>query len=92
MILSATGVIITAAYHLWAIHRIHLGPFNKKWTKALSGNDMDLREVLTLAPLAVIVLVLGFYPLPVLDLIQVGMNDLINLIQPPMQAAVAMVP
>ena len=43
--------------------------------------------------LAIITLVLGFYPLPVLDLIQTGMSDLINLVQPHVASgAVAMVP
>jgi len=90
VVLAASGVIITAAYHLWAIHRIHLGPFNTKWTKALVGHDMDFREVLTLAPLAIIVLILGFYPLPMLDLIQTGMHDLVQLINPQGAASVAM--
>ena len=53
---------------------------------------MNLRETLTLVPLAIIVLVLGFYPLPVLDLIQVGMRDLVNLVNPAGAAAIAMVP
>ena len=93
VILAALGVIITAAYHLWAIHRIHLGPFNKRWKDVLVGNDMNLRETVTLVPLAIITLVLGFYPLPVLDLIQTGMSDLINLVQPHVASgAVAMVP
>jgi len=92
VILAAAGVIVTAAYHLWAILRIHFGPFNTRWTKELVGNDMDLREVLTLLPLAIIVLVLGFYPMPVLDLIQTGMHDLITIVNPAGAATVAMIP
>ena len=34
--IAATGVVITAAYHLWAIQRIHLGPFNTRWKDVLS--------------------------------------------------------
>jgi len=92
VVLAALGVIVTAAYHLWAIHRIHLGPFNTRWKDALVNNDMDLRETLTLLPLAIIILILGFYPLPVLDMIQVGMHDLVTLVSPEGAAAVAMVP
>ena len=88
--LAVVSVIITAAYHLWAIQRIHLGPFNKRWAKVLPGNDMDFREGLTLVPLAIIVLVLGFYPMPVLDLISVGMSDLISLVNPAGGASIAM--
>jgi NADH-quinone oxidoreductase subunit M len=92
VVLAMVGVIITAAYHLWAIYRIHLGPFNTRWTKALVNNDMDTREALTLIPLAIIVLILGFYPMPVLDLISTGMHDLVTLVNPAGAASIAMVP
>jgi len=92
VMLAVLGVIITAAYHLWAIYRVHMGPFNTKWTKQLKGHDMDFRESLTLIPLAIIILVLGFYPMPVLDLISVGMHDLVSLVNPTGAAAIAMVP
>ncbi len=75
VILSATGVIITAAYHLWAMQRIMLGSFNDKWTDALS-KDMDKRELVMLVPLAIIVLFFGFYPMPALDLMSQGIADL----------------
>ncbi len=92
VILAVTGVVITAAYHLWAIQRIHLGPFNEKWRKTLEGNDLNFREAVTLVPLAIIVLVLGLYPMPLLDLISTGMMDLVHLVNPVGAAAVAMVP
>jgi NADH-quinone oxidoreductase subunit M len=86
VIIAATGVIITAAYHLWAIQRIHLGKFNEeRWGAgahhSLINNDMNLREALTLIPLGVIVLILGFYPNPMLSLIQTGMSDLVRVVQ-----------
>jgi NADH-quinone oxidoreductase subunit M len=92
VILAATGVIVTAAYHLWAIQRMHLGPFNEKWRNVLPGNDMDFREGLTLVPLAIVVLVLGFYPMPVLDLVTTGMHDLVKIVAPTGAAAIAMIP
>jgi NADH-quinone oxidoreductase subunit M len=84
--LAATGVIITAGYHLWAIQRIHLGQFNdEKWGASahysLINNDLNVREALTLIPLAVIVLILGFYPNPLLALIHTGMGDLTRMVQ-----------
>ncbi len=91
VMLAVVSVIITAAYHLWAIQRIHLGPFNEKWRSVLVGNDLNLREAITLVPLAIIVLVLGFYPMPVLDLISVGMHDLVTLVNPAGAGSIAMV-
>jgi NADH-quinone oxidoreductase subunit M len=76
-ILAALGVIVTAAYHLWAIQRIHLGAFNERWKDVLTGNDMNLREIACLAPLVVIVIVLGFYPMPLLNLVSQGLHDVI---------------
>jgi NADH-quinone oxidoreductase subunit M len=74
-ILAVSGVIVTAAYHLWAMQRIHLGAFREKWREALSI-DMTGRELTMLIPLAVIVLVLGFYPMPALNLMSTGISDL----------------
>ncbi len=48
-ILSATAVIITAAYYLWTMQRMFLGQLNEKWKSLL---DMNWRERLTLYPLA----------------------------------------
>ncbi len=74
-ILAATGVIVTAAYHLWALQKIHLGPFKEKWREALKF-DLDKREWAMLLPLAAIVVVLGFYPMPALNLMNQGLQDL----------------
>ncbi|MFH0899355.1 MAG: NADH-quinone oxidoreductase subunit M [Pseudomonadota bacterium] len=78
-ILAVTGVVVTAAYHLWAIQRIHLGQFKEKWREALKL-DMSPRETTMLVPLAVIVLLLGFYPMPALDLMSTGVKDLQDLL------------
>ena len=77
-ILAATGVIFTAAYHLWALQRIQLGKWNEIWTDKSIFPDLTLRETLTLVPMAAIVLLLGFYPMPMLTLINNGMNDLLQ--------------
>ncbi len=78
-VLAATGVIFTAAYHLWALQRIQLGKWNDAvWHDKSHFPDLTLRETLTLVPMAAIVLVLGFYPMPVLNLIGPGLNDLLQ--------------
>ena len=62
-ILGAGTAILTAGYMLWTFQRIYLGPLNEKY-KGLS--DLTLREAFTLVPLAIIVLILGVFPLPIL--------------------------
>lgn len=65
-IIATSGIILTAAYFLWTMQRVFLGPLNEKYAKL---PEMSLREAFTLTPLALIVILLGVYPMPVLDLI-----------------------
>jgi NADH-quinone oxidoreductase subunit M len=72
-IVSATGVILTAAYYLWTIQRMFLGPLNEKY-KDLP--DLNGRERLSLYPLVAIIIVLGVLPMPILGLMQQTLQDL----------------
>jgi NADH-quinone oxidoreductase subunit M len=72
-IISASGVVLTAAYILWTTQRMFLGPLNEKY-KTLP--DISPRELFTLVPLAIIVFFVGVYPMPVLKLIAASLNHL----------------
>jgi NADH-quinone oxidoreductase subunit M len=63
VIISATSVIITASYYLYAIHRMFLGKLNEAYR---GFPDLNWRERFTLYPLAAIAIVLGFYPQAIL--------------------------
>jgi NADH-quinone oxidoreductase subunit M len=65
-VVAASAVVLTAAYMLWALQRMYLGAPNPKY--ANTGWEINGRELFTLAPLAVLVLVLGIYPMLILDL------------------------
>ncbi len=76
-IVAASAVVLTAGYMLWTMQRIYLGKPNEKY---LGLPDINAREVFTLVPLGIIVIVLGVYPRPVLDLINVSLvhlNDVV---------------
>ncbi len=64
-IIAASAVVLTAGYMLWMLQRVWLGPVNEKYAGL---PDMNWREIVTLVPLTVIVIVLGVYPHAVLDL------------------------
>ena len=64
-IIAAGGVILAAIYLLWAYERVFTGVPDKPENLAL--RDLSVREVSLLAPLAVLVLVLGLYPAVLLD-------------------------
>ncbi|MGH2435836.1 MAG: NADH-quinone oxidoreductase subunit M, partial [bacterium] len=57
------------------IQRIFLGAPNPRWA-ALP--DMDAREKLTLVPLAVLRIVFGLFPKPLLDVINAAMTSLVT--------------
>ncbi|MFQ5479148.1 MAG: NuoM family protein [Candidatus Binatia bacterium] len=87
-VVAASAVVLTAGYMLWMLQRVWLGPVNEKYADM---PDVDFREILTLAPLAVIVVILGVYPHAVLDLMNtslVALNETVKAAGP----ALAMVP
>lgn len=64
-VIGATGVILAAIYMLWAYERVFTGVPEKEENQSLT--DLSIREVSLLAPLAILVLVLGLYPGVLLD-------------------------
>jgi NADH-quinone oxidoreductase subunit M len=58
-LLSVIGIVLAATYLLYMIQRVLLGPLNEKW-KSLP--DINGREVFTLVPLMVLVVLVGVYP------------------------------
>jgi NADH-quinone oxidoreductase subunit M len=75
VVISAVSVIITAAYYLFAIHRMFLGKLNPIYK---GYPDLNWRERISLYPLGVIAVVLGFYPQAVLGAINGTLATLIE--------------
>jgi len=76
-IASTLGIVLTAGYMLWTLQRVFLGTLPDKW-KSLP--DINGRELFTLVPLAVIVIFLGVYPAPMIDLLNSSVNTLVNIV------------
>ena len=57
--LAGLGIILNAAYLLWMIQRVLLGPLNSQWAEV---PDVDRREVMSLAPLVVLTILAGVLP------------------------------
>ncbi len=64
--ISVIGVVLGAAYFLWSYQKVFLGTLNPKYEGL---KDMTVVEKFTLWPLAIIVVVLGVYPVLYLDLV-----------------------
>jgi len=76
-IISALGIVIGAAYVLWMLQRVFLGPKNEKWDNL---PDINKRELFTLIPIGILVLLFGVWPMPVLDLMAVTLNNLVKVV------------
>jgi NADH-quinone oxidoreductase subunit M len=73
---AATALIFGAAYTLWMFKRVYLGPVANDHVKHLK--DIDAREFLYLALLAVAVLYMGVYPKPFTDVMDVSVTELLR--------------
>ncbi len=63
--LAATGVILSAAYALWLYRRVVYGPLEKPALQAIT--DLNRREMVTFAPLVLLIIYYGVQPGPILD-------------------------
>ena len=75
-LLAATALITGAAYTLWMFKRVYLGPVANDDVRQLK--DINGREFLMLAVLAVAVLWMGLYPKPMTDVMDASVANLLK--------------
>jgi NADH-quinone oxidoreductase subunit M len=75
-LLASTALIFGAAYTLWMYKRVYLGPVANDDVKALQ--DINAREFLMLALLAVAVLYMGIHPKPFTDVMDPSVAQLLK--------------
>ena len=75
VIASTIGILLNAAYFLWAFQRIFFGELNEKYKDLPEINRLEL---FTVVPLLVITIFFGIYPAPFLDIIASTMDVIIN--------------
>ena len=73
---AATALIFGAAYTLWMFKRVYLGPVGNDHVKALQ--DINSREFLVMALLALAVLAMGLYPRPFTDVMDTSVAELLK--------------
>ena len=75
--LAVLGVVLTAGYMLRMVQRVFLGEFNlAKWGGL---TEINFREIVTVAPLAILTIAIGVYPAPLSNLMRATLENLINL-------------
>jgi NADH-quinone oxidoreductase subunit M len=75
-LLAATTLVLSAVYSLWLVKRVIYGPVGNDRVAALK--DLNGREFIILATLAVAVLVVGIWPAPLLKMMQPTIHHLVD--------------
>ena len=76
-VIASLGVIIGAAYMLWLYKRVVFGKLVNNELKKLT--DVDTSEIIILISLAIPTLFFGFYPEPLMNTIEVSVQNLIEM-------------
>ncbi|RPH49578.1 MAG: NADH-quinone oxidoreductase subunit M, partial [Planctomycetota bacterium] len=71
--ISVGGVVLGAGYFLWSYQKVFQGPLNPKYANL---EDMNVREMICVWPLAIMTVILGVYPSLYLDVIMPAINKL----------------
>ena len=74
--LATFGVVLGATYMLWLTKRVIFGNTNNPEIKDLK--DINNLEGLMLGALALLVIFFGFYPAPLMDTLNISVDNLIN--------------
>ncbi len=74
--LAATTLILGAAYTLWLVKRVIFGEVGNERVAALQ--DLNTREFVILGSLAVLVLLIGIWPAPLVDVMHASVNHLLE--------------
>lgn len=82
VIVSLSGLILGAAYYLWALQRMFFGEYwvlkPNEWSSKLT--DLTIREYILLVPLAILAFIFGVFPHLILDVITPSINQFITLL------------
>ena len=74
--IAATILILGAAYTLWMVKRVIFGAVEKDSVASLT--DINARETLILATLAIVVLFFGIWPDPLVDVMHASVQNLLE--------------
>jgi len=73
---AATTLVLGAAYTLWMIKRVVYGEVANEHVAALT--DLNVREFIVLAVLAIAVLLVGLWPAPLIDMMNASIEHLVQ--------------
>ena len=84
VLLAMLGIVLAAAYMLWMLQRVVLGQASTPAAALLP--DLSARETATLIPLAALILAVGVYPSPLMELMDASVISLVDQTRFPLSA------
>src|SRR4051794_13841934 len=78
-VVAAFGIILAAVYVLWMVQRTIHGPVREGIENM---RDLSLREAWVIAPVMAVIVVLGVYPQPLLDVINPAVHSSFTKVRP----------
>ena len=79
---ATMGIVLGAAYFVWTIKRLFFGKFSLRdstWQASLK--DLSVREYIMLAPLLLLIFILGVFPNFLLDIMSYSVSSFVKMTQ-----------
>ena len=76
-VIAASAVILTVSYLLWMLRRVAFGPLNPN---RADMPEMTLSEAFTMAPLCVLIIVIGLFPQTLVGVMQASVATLVEML------------
>src|SRR5690606_28896603 len=76
VLLSMGGIVLAAAYMLWMLQRVVLGQPKTPTISQLP--DLSIRELATVIPLDILILWIGLYPGPLMEMMDTSVTHLVQ--------------
>ena len=73
--MSVFSVVVTAIYVLWVYQRVFLGPANERWAGLSDARGIELVPIVLLGG---VLLVLGVWPGPFMDMVSGGIMPIVG--------------
>jgi NADH-quinone oxidoreductase subunit M len=87
-IFAGLGIVLGACYMLYALQKVFLGKVPERWSgpwdpthKLYKTDDLNIRELVSLVPLAIIIIYLGINPTPIIGMMTSSVNHLIEIVK-----------